>query len=38
MSETAATSSPGGFVLPNGARDFFGYKPQRLFAEVARPA
>ena len=36
MSETAATSSPGGFVLPDGARDFFGYKPQRLFADVAR--
>lgn len=36
MSEKVATSSPGGFVLPEGARDFFDYEPQRLFAKVAR--
>lgn len=36
MSQTSVTTSPGGFVLPNGARDFFDYKPQRLFANVAR--
>lgn len=36
MSNKSASSSSGGFVLPDGARDFFGYKPQRLFADVAR--
>lgn len=33
MSENSAS---GGFVLPDGARDFFDYEPQRLFAKVAR--
>lgn len=36
MSENSAAASPGGFVLPDGARDFFDYEPQRLFAKVAR--
>lgn len=38
MSEPLANSTSGGFVLPDGARDFFGYEPQRLFAKVARQA
>lgn len=37
MTNEASSTSPGGFVLPEGARTFFDYKPQRLFAEVARP-
>ncbi len=36
MSDIAAISSSSGFNLPIGAREFFGYKPQRLFADVAR--
>lgn len=36
MSDKAVSSSPGGFVLPEGARTFFDYEPQRLFAKVAR--
>lgn len=38
MSENSGTSSAGGFILPDGARDFFGYEPQRLFARVSRLA
>lgn len=37
MSDKATSPSAGGFVLPEGARTFFDYGPQRLFAKVARP-
>jgi hypothetical protein len=38
MSDAIQSVSSGGFVLPEGARVFFDYEPQRLFAKVAKQA
>lgn len=37
MTDKGSSTTAGGFVLPEGARTFFDYEPQRLFARVTRP-